>query len=103
MVNRMPQPALLGFAFHKTPHFIDLRRFHAPYFDRDRVRTTSFHHAFVYLLQHRVRPDLEHTCYIPYPTPIERHLHYLLFHRGETAGISIASQERPTTLLALLT
>ncbi len=47
MVNRVPQPALMGFAPHKTPHFIDLRCLHAPHFDRDRVRTTALHYAGV--------------------------------------------------------
>jgi hypothetical protein len=27
MINRMPQPALLGFLFNKTPHFINFRLF----------------------------------------------------------------------------
>ena len=48
MINHVPEPPLLRFAPHKTPHFIDLRRFHAPHFDRDRVRTTTLHHACVH-------------------------------------------------------
>jgi hypothetical protein len=51
MINRMPQPSLVRFAADKTPHLIDLRGLHAPYFDRDRVRTTPLHHAFVDLGQ----------------------------------------------------
>ncbi len=34
MVNRMPQPPLVRFAAHKTPHFIDLRGCDASHFDR---------------------------------------------------------------------
>jgi hypothetical protein len=37
------------------------------------------------------------------PTPVERHLDDLVLYRGQTAGIRIATQERPATLLALLT
>jgi len=48
MLKGMPQPALAGFAPHKTPHFIDLRRFHAPHFHRDRVGTTSRDDALVH-------------------------------------------------------
>jgi hypothetical protein len=47
MVNRVPQPPLVRFAADKTPHLIDLRGFDAPYFDRDRLRTTAFHDAGV--------------------------------------------------------
>jgi hypothetical protein len=51
MINRMPQPPLVRFAFDKTPHFIHLRGLHAPYFDCDRVRTTPLHDAVVDLGQ----------------------------------------------------
>jgi len=51
MINGMPQPPLVRFAFDKTPHFIHLRGFHASHFDRDRLRTTPFHHAGVDLGQ----------------------------------------------------
>ena len=49
MVNRMPQPALVGFAAHETPHLIHLCRLYAPHFDRGRLQTTALHDAFVYL------------------------------------------------------
>ena len=51
MINRMPQPALVRFAADKTPHLIDLRGLHAPYFDCDRLRTTPLHDACVDLGQ----------------------------------------------------
>jgi len=51
MINGMPQPPLVRFAFDKTPHLIHLGGLHAPHFDRDRVRTTPFHHAAVDLGQ----------------------------------------------------
>ena len=47
MINRMPQPALVRFAADNTPPLIDLRGLHAPYFDRDRLRTTALHDARV--------------------------------------------------------
>jgi hypothetical protein len=47
MINHVPEPPLLRFAPHKTPHFIDLRGFHAANFDGHRVRTTPFHYAGV--------------------------------------------------------
>ena len=51
MINGMPHPALVGFALHETPPRIDLSGFDAPHFDRDRLRTTAFHDAFVHLGQ----------------------------------------------------
>jgi len=51
VINGMPQPPLVRFAFDKTPHLIHLGGLHAPHFDRDRVRTTPFHHAAVDLGQ----------------------------------------------------
>ena len=51
MINRMPQPAPVRFAADKTPHLIDLRGLHAPYFDCDRLRTTPLHDAGVDLGQ----------------------------------------------------
>jgi len=51
MINRMPQPAPVRFAADKTPHLIDFRGLHAPYFDRDRLRTTPLHDACVDLGQ----------------------------------------------------
>ena len=51
MINRMPQPALVRFAADNTPPLIDLRGLHAPYFDRDRLRTTPLHDAGVDLGQ----------------------------------------------------
>ena len=47
MINRVPQPALVGFAPHATPHLLDLRRLHAAHFDPDRVGTTPLDDAFV--------------------------------------------------------
>jgi hypothetical protein len=47
MINRMPQPALVGFAPDKTPHLIDLGRFHAADFYRDRVGTAPLHDDFI--------------------------------------------------------
>jgi|SwirhirootsSR3_FD_contig_51_9319396_length_550_multi_3_in_0_out_0_2 hypothetical protein len=47
MINRVPEPPLLRFVPHTTPHFIDLRGFHAANFDGHRVRTTPFHYAGV--------------------------------------------------------
>ena len=51
MINRMPQPPLVRFALYETPHLIDLSGLHAPYFDRDRLRTTPRHDAGVDLGQ----------------------------------------------------
>jgi hypothetical protein len=48
MGNRMPQPPLVGFAPHKTPHLINLRSFNSADFHRNCVRTTSLDHAFVH-------------------------------------------------------
>ena len=48
MINRVPPPALVNLTAHETPHLLDLRRFHAPHFDRNRVGTTPFDHVFVH-------------------------------------------------------
>src|SRR5215207_4989162 len=47
MINRMPQPALLGFAPHETPHLIHLCRFDAADLYRNRVGTAPFHDTCV--------------------------------------------------------
>jgi hypothetical protein len=47
MINGMPQPALLSFALHKTPHLIDLRRLHAADLYRDRLGTAALHDGLV--------------------------------------------------------
>ena len=109
MINRMPQPALVRFAFDKTPHLIHLRGLHAPHFDRDRVRTTPLHHACVdrgeadrfFLIPSAPYSDRPAgRANIPYPTPVERHIDDLLLHSGQAARIGIAPQERPATLVA---
>src|SRR5262245_48183337 len=41
VINRVPQPPLMGFAPHETPHLIDLCCLHAVHFDRDCLRTAS--------------------------------------------------------------
>ena len=43
MVNRMPQPALVRFALHETPHLIDLCRFYATDLYGYRVGTAPRH------------------------------------------------------------
>jgi len=48
MIDRMPQPALMGFAPDKTPYLIDLRRFYAPHFDCERVGITPRNDACVH-------------------------------------------------------
>jgi hypothetical protein len=41
MINCMPQPPLLGFTPHETPHLIDLRRLYTAHFYRDRLFTSG--------------------------------------------------------------
>src|ERR1700730_3054353 len=43
MINRVPQPALVSFALHETPHFIDLRGLDPPDLYRNRGGTAPFH------------------------------------------------------------
>jgi hypothetical protein len=49
MINRMPQPALVCFALHQTPHFIHFCGLHSAHFDYHRIWTTPLNHACVYL------------------------------------------------------
>src|SRR6266849_2342367 len=48
MINRVPQPPLMGFAPHVTPPLIDLRRLHAAHFYPDRLGTAALHDACVH-------------------------------------------------------
>jgi hypothetical protein len=48
MVNCMPQPALLRFALHKTPHLIDLRGLHTTDFNHNRIGTTPLDHHCIH-------------------------------------------------------
>ena len=110
MINRMPQPALVGFASHKTPHLIDLRGFHAPHFDRDRVRTTPLHDACVDLGEAGrfflipSAPYSDPTCRtraisrIPLPLSVISTI--CCFTVGQTSRIRIVCRERPATLRA---
>src|SRR5215813_6277535 len=111
MGNRMPQPAVVVFAAHKTPHLLNLRRFHAAHFDRNRlgtpalptlVLTTERPDAFFELREYRVRTDVPTPGAIPYPPPLERPLAQLPLHRGQPPRICIGLQERPPTALTLL-
>ena len=47
MVNRMPQPVLVGFALHETPPLIDLCRFYATNLYGHRVGTAPRHDDFI--------------------------------------------------------
>ena len=47
MVNRMPQPALVCFALHETPHLIDLCRFYATNLYGHRVGTAPRYDDFI--------------------------------------------------------
>lgn len=47
MINRVPEPPVLHFAPHNTPHSLYFRGFHATHFDCDGVRTPAFPHAGV--------------------------------------------------------
>jgi len=51
VINRVPQPALVRFTAHKTPHLIHFGPLHAPYLYRDRRGTAAFDHGLVDVLQ----------------------------------------------------
>jgi hypothetical protein len=53
MINRVPQPALVGFAAHKTPHLIYLGGLHSAHLYRDRLGTASLNDGLVDMVEGR--------------------------------------------------
>src|SRR6266446_4107193 len=81
MINRVPQPPLLAFATHKTPHFIHLGGLNLPKDDVNVRRIKRVEYPFIHLFDGRLfffeyvddrgRTDPQDTNDIPYATAID--------------------------------
>jgi hypothetical protein len=113
MINGMPQPALVRFTLHETPHFIDLCRLDPAGLYRDRGRTASFHDAFVDWgaragpFFNSLITVLGLTCSTransAHATAIERHLDHLPPDLGQTPGRRIGPKKGAPAQARLLT
>jgi hypothetical protein len=99
MINRVPQPPLLAFATHKTPHFIHLGGLNVPKDDVNVRRIKRVEYLFIHLFDGRLfffeyvddrgRTDPQDTDDIPYATAIECHVDDLLFHGWQTPFVAV--------------